>query len=647
MKLQVVSYRGATITSSTLSAWLPVSAPPAAQTQVIEINRSGKYPAYAGKSFQSWTFPVQFGMTGTLPAQQVDSLRQMFDLENQTPGTLVFQDAADSNKQYYVMAVPVSMPSWEYRFAQVNMNASDPTWRSMDTYAGTITAAGSVASGTLTVGGNLYTRPTISITPSSAGTVGYAYREYVTVINQAPVPFQNLPYDLGGTAGYDTATLVSAGKMQATCADLRVMVDGVETDYWLDAPNSSTTHVWCNLSLPGGTTCALGTAITSGGTVTTLGVRVDATNSRAFDVFPSSGIVRIDSEEFAYTGKSKTKTSYTLTGVTRSVRDTSAGNHSANATIYQVAHDIQFLYGNPSASAISADDARKPIIELTSTNAAWTFANFQSADKLRSGGWTSAIVTSASQTAADLTQRSDTYTATQETDADPASVMGMTARAYQKKATWAAESCTLAWSIYHPAGITQVAASGSKYRNATSWPSTAALQKSTTGATWTNVVNQTTPGTVSTWTAWTFSGTSLGGTVNYIRFAFAGAIAASANARASFEISDVTLTMPASRVPVVYRNSEQTNYTLTARITNVTTGAYIDLNYGMATGNTITIDTENRTATYNDINAIGGVSPSRVDEWLKLVPGANEIAWTTEATDGTASLVFSWRERKA
>ena len=85
--------------------------------------------------------------------------------------------------------------------------------------------------------------------------------------------------------------------MQADGDDLRVWVNGIEVDRWLQDIDTATTQVWVNLDWQPLEEGSLATAVAATGAITTLDLNEDISG------FPSNGVLIVGSEAFVYTGK--------------------------------------------------------------------------------------------------------------------------------------------------------------------------------------------------------------------------------------------------------------------------------------------------------------------------------------------------------
>jgi hypothetical protein len=479
-------------------------------------------------------------------------------------------------------------------------------------------------------------------------TSGIAYidgatKEQISYTGKTATDLTGVTRGINGTsaAAHADDVWIYSSLIQADGDDIRVVVDGVEAPRWLSGMNTAATKVWTNINLNPLKTATIKTAIANTGAVGTidlyLGSRADISIAIVFlaGIRSTGGIVKIDNELFTYTGIDQAKR--TLTGVIRASKGTSMAAHTTQTTITFIEHDIWLMYGNPSAGAPDQDETKKPIIDLAaSTNDSWVYADFWDTGGIRAGCWKPAVVKT-------LGRWSGCYGGISATYTDLATVLGMHIAAYEAGGKWKAETATLEWSLYHPAGITQVSSDGSYYRSNLNWPLTASslLRGNSNGSNWVAQWTIASPISMKSWPAWTKNGEALGATYNNIKFSFSGSTGANAYEEANFEVANVTLTLDSTKRPAVTALAEQPNYWMDCKITNTTTGEWLSIAYLMNLNSVITIDCENKTAYYDDNSVILGAlqfSTPRLD-WLNLSPGANVLQYDDVGTVAVTSVV--------
>jgi len=319
------------------------------KTSIKTVRRAGAFPVYAGKEFPPHSFTVNIQCKGTFNSQ-VETLMDWFDVTDETPYNFVVQDVANGSTQYQVPAVPVQFNPSNTRVdnqgnVSVTMSvAGDPVWKAVTQSAGTWSITSSGGTYDVTISGNAESYPVFEVTPTSAPTNTYLYRRYVTVYPNSANEWVDRDLDVTG-GGWDTATLVSGGKMQADGDDLRVKVNGTQVARWLNGIDGASTQVWVNLTMPPAANSTLLTGIAAG-TPSTIDVELTPSNRRALRSMPKRGIVLINSEQFTYDDKTISPDVLSLTVNERAVRGTSAGTHSQGDTIRWIPYNIVVMYGN-------------------------------------------------------------------------------------------------------------------------------------------------------------------------------------------------------------------------------------------------------------------------------------------------------------
>ena len=443
-------------------------------------------------------------------------------------------------------------------------------------------------------------------------------------------------------AAHAGAAQIDQSYIQADGDDIRVFLNGVETNRWFQDMNTANTKVWTTLNFQPGIFVTLDTALADSGAVGTITIKATKTNKTALKKFPPSGQVLIQSELFTYTGVNTTD--YKLTGCTRAAKGTAMAAHVTLTPIYWIEHEIYIYYGNQTAEAPETDDTRKPIFDLTSTNVSHIYTSFWDEAGLRPGSWKPSIVKTANTK--DLDHKSDYYTGNNLAIADPATEMGSVIYAWKSGAVWKPENAIIEWNIYSPATFTEITASGEKYRAVTSWPDAAKFQKSINGKTWTTVWTEATPAAAAGWTALTaHSAVSIGSGYPYIKFLFSGSIGATANNYVGLEIEAATLTLATANVPQGTFNAQESIYFIDAVITNNTSGEWIKVTTSLALNTVLTVDCENKKAYTADNTPVSKIEWSSVrKDWLNLAVGSNTLLFTDVGTAGV-TFVTNFRDR--
>ena len=661
MNLIPLSYNGGTINGGTLHAWFPrdgmsIYSLPDASPQMVD-RGMGNYPKYTGKDLGSRSFTVSIAQqtpTQTGYREMIEDLKQVFDPQDQTARAFVMTDSANSDKQWQLNAVVTGTSEVAYPLFVVNLTADDPRMESVITYSGTATLTASGQGGTVTVGGNAKTQPTITLKPTSNKAGGYTYKRPILTYNTLNVALPGYPVNITAN-GWSTSALVAGGTVQADGDDVRVVVNGAEVPRWFGGGgmNSATTGVWIVLDYTPAVTLTLGGTIAATGAITEMTFANTTANATALAKIPAAGEVLIGTERFVYTGKDEKLKK--ITGVTRAAKGSAEGAHAAAAVVRWIEFDIWLMYGNASATAPEQEDTRKPIFNMTtSTNASWDYDDFAAGDSNyyslpngnRAGSWKPTVLSAYGPESQIFTGGGTASGYGYASMADPTSAMGMMVQSYVRSGRYQAETAKLEWRWSNPAGGSVVITAGEKYRCGSSYPAISALQYSNDGVTWTSKWNEAKPTTAGTITALTNNGTAtLGASYKNLRYVLYGSVVAGSASWGWMNITDVTVSL-GTTVPSVTLGAEAANYYMDATITNSASGDYITLKLIMALNQTLTIDCDAHTVTLSDgTNALAalGLSSVRV-EWLDLSPSANVLTFTDTGT-AAVTMTVSWKDK--
>jgi hypothetical protein len=113
------------------------------------------------------------------------------------------------------------------------------------------------------------------------------------------------------------------------------------------------------------------------------------------------------------------------------------------------------------------------------------------------------------------------------------------------------------------------------------------------------------------------------------------------------EAGTVTVYLNTSEVPTVMGCGEVGNYSLEATLTNTTTGEAITISFVMDLNETLTVDVDEDTVTYDKDGSSQrqAVEPDSVrDRWLRLAPGANTLQFDDTGTVAV-TLTTTFRKR--
>lgn len=677
MQLVLYSWNGHLINDTTnFNAYIPVGQRPKLKSNPTFVTRANAFAFLSGSVLPGHDITITVMCRGDLNVGR-DTIDSWFNVADQTPRQLIAQDPTNSNKQWYVTAIPQNVSISKIGIIDVTLALSDPIWRpvvsSTDTWNVTASGQTHVVPSVL---GTLNAKPVITLTPTSSRTGQFAYKVWCPIHNQTNEVFQFYPYDVT-QGGLNTSALVTGGKMQSSGNDFIVQVDGAIIDRWLDAMNTTSTKCWINLSLSSKQQATLGTTISNVGGVSTIQLVVqDTSYNFLFNIQNANNkVVLIDSEAFTFTDVDLVN--YQLTGCVRAQKGTTAATHTASATeaVNWIEHDVWVLYGNSTYPGPQVNTTKQPLIDLhNSTNSSWVWSQFRDAQYSRPGEWRPTTPTT-------LGGQSGTFTANQNTNANPATEMGCALRDFQTQNVWKAETATIQWAFTSPAGITNVSVSGSKMSTGTYWPTLAGLQygqfivvtqtfqqEQTIGgkkhpgrARWATVTTTTTvntlvtlwnegvPATPNVWSTFSHAGVALPSSQHQIQVILSGSIPADTSGAAYIQFDTVTCTLDTTGTPSGTYNAEQSTYYINCQILNQTTGDSIFLAYpiGLSPSNVV-IDCEQKLVTASDgANAIQGFSTSSVrPSWLDFLPGtnANTLQFIDVGT-GNVTIGLSWKDK--
>ncbi len=508
------------------------------ELEIHSVPRHGAHPFIGGVTRQG----VELMMEVEALAGSVDTLRAWFDNEDATPKVLVVTDEGGTNARYLKMLcarfIPTNTP-YIYlvtlrSHGDVRLRSVTPTSQHWDVTASGATVA--VSNGTVGVNDEAY--PVITLTPRAYATGANSYRRFITVRWRASSAASRYPVDIVN-GGLDTRT-GSTHFASATGDDIRVIVDGVEANYWLHNINTATTKVWVNLDWQAGQAGTLGYMASEG-----IYVNEDITN------FPATGLLEIGSELFAYTGKDTALRMFT--GVTRGVRGTTATPHLAGTAVYWIQHEIWIEYGSGSMAAPAIDNSRKPIFSISSSsNTSWDYDEFDEDGAERSGAWAFTNLRSMAR-----------YGGNQAAAASPYVELGISDDCAELGSKTAIEGY---WSLFNPCGVVSANFQNGEYYYARNDWTTIRVRSSASGASWTT--SYTVPIAVKdTWTAWSQNVTLMSG-AQFVQLHAAGY--AKTLKRTRVEAADVTLALDSTYTPTVTIGGELTSYRLQGTITNTT-----------------------------------------------------------------------------
>ena len=491
---------------------------------------------------------------------------------------------------------------------------------------------------------------TVTGTLPSAGS-GYVDTEQIKWTGKTGTTSGNLTGVTRGIGGTTAAThadnaVIKLSYMQANCADLRIFLNGKETNRWIANPNNASTLVWFNLTIDQGYSLTLKTAIASSGDISYIEFAVTPDSLNALTAMPAEGILVHGTEWIKYKGKDLAK--YRLSVTARGMMGTTLQAHAAADVFRYMQHVIAVCYGNTASVAPSTLDTTydytKPVFLLaSSSNSSWVYdatsAFYDSMQTGRTGGFSPIILRR-------LGLLSSTYPVKQNAKTgDPA--LGMLIATYMQGGKWNSEQASLGWQFYRACGIDTTTFTGQKYRTGADWPLVASLQNSADGKTYLSVWTEATPGSITTWTALaSHSGVAMS-SERWMRFLFEGGVAAANQMYAMLEILTGTINFVSANLPTGTLGSQQLSRQLDLVLSNAANSDAFETNVPMLLGMTLAIDGEEKTVLYNQINAhevILSNDESR-DRLIRLVKGDNIL--TVSAVDvGTLAANLSWYRRR-
>jgi hypothetical protein len=554
-----------------------------------------------------------------------------------TTGVLVV--TLDNGVDYQLTATVTSMvPNDDQTLYTAVLQSGPAAWQAVSAETDSWSPTGSGGTKGITVSGTVMTRLSLNITPTSV-TSGWLYQQLYQLVNPPAIKYGSRPWCIT----LNTATLVSAGYMLASGYDLRIIVNDVEVPRWIPNPNNAATNVWFNLNFDPGYSLTLLTPVSSGGGVTALVFQPTANNKAALTAMPAAGILYHGTEWFKYSGKNVAL--YTVSVTARGVLGTTQQAHAAGDTFKHIQNVIYILYGNSSATDPAATnshyDDNKPLFDLTnSSNSSWVYSattGFQDpTNTSRPGSWKPSLTKKGDQ--------STTYLFTQNGGSGNL-VAGMLEACWILSGRLQNETATIAWQMDCPGGIASITSTGSKRATTTSWPALAALQKSANGASWSQVWNESIPGTLNSWTAISHTGDTIG--TNSLRFLISGSLKAVTGAEADLEIGTATVTFTSGNLPVGSLLGQVNQIHLNIALQNQTTGDTITLIYPMILNRTLVVDGENYLLSCDGVNVHGALTPDDGgrDVWIRLAPGANTLA-AVLTNQGNLTIALSWLPRQ-
>lgn len=441
-----------------------------------------------------------------------------------------------------------------------------------------------------------------------------------------------------GVSGTTAAThadnvVMYLSKVQADGHDLLVWRNGHFIDRWLYNINAATTQCWENVNLAPRTEGTTLGNVAASGAISSITFTKTKANLRFLQKLKqaSNRIILIDNEAFLYTAANINLVTYTITSPTRAQKGTAEAAHVAPKTVRHIESDEWVLYGDSTLSAPDVDDDNKPIFSLASLNTSWVFANYFDEDNSRPGAWKGEVLASRTGLSYVFTDDSNTFDS-------PSTKLGLAligSADFQVQN----ETGTLAWSLTHPAGITDVTFSGDKYRSG-SWPAIVGLQYLQDNTAWFTADNQAQPVSAYTWESFGPTTIALGGTYNTIRFAIDGLLSSVIGEMALIQFDTVTAAIASGSLPAVSIGAEAACNFFDFTLTNNTTGEYIKCQVPCGVNETLTIDCETKEAYLSDGQRVAVTTSTDRTEWLDMRPGANTFQFDDVGTVAITAHIY-------
>lgn len=512
---------------------------------------------------------------------------------------------------------------------------TEPTW----------TVTGTSETLAIDVEGDDETYLSVDLTTVAGPAAGYLYQNLYRLPNTPGIVHGLIPWCIT----LNTATLVSGGKMQADCDDLRIvdLRTGQELKRWISGANTTSTKVWVILDLAKGFSLALKTNVAGAGTISTLEFAVNDNVKAAIAEMPSAGIVYHGNEWFAYSAKDAV--ACTLTISSRGAFGTTVEAHTAGDAFLYIQYPLVMRYGNASVSAPSTNDSHydddKPLFSLSSSsNTSWVWT---ASDKFydpdhpnRLPQWTQRLWGAG--------PLSEVYYIKQDAaSGDPA--FGLKVASYPNASNvWQPVNPIISVQLYRAAGITSLSMTGESYRSNANWPMYSRLDAGYYGFADYTLWSESKPGSAASWSTWTHNGATVTGNVRSIWFLIAYAYPAGENAYASFEMLTCTAGFNSSNIPTGALIGEVGNYPLALTITNTTNGDAVSLDFTMLIGPTFSINGETSEISYDGVNAYGAVTPNDLARSIpiRLNGGETNTIQISGADLGTLEADLHWYRRR-
>src|SRR3990167_7584041 len=356
----------------------------------ISVDRIGRFPSHNRVQPEGKTFPLNFVIKVCDSQQQFEAITKILDPELGIQ-TLRLEDL--KQQRYRLQCIPQQAVLEERsdRPLTIPLWAPEPFLEDdeLTISADTLDAITNPATFTLRNNGTAEALPVIYLTPRQikTNTQRYTKTREITYANISEFsltgPGSNT-WLLRIISGWDTATLVGLGQMQADGDDIAVFVDDVQVPperVRLVAMNTASTAVWIEIADAPAQNSTLKTAIAAGTTTFTFRDEEHGFKVGDYLVWLNNAAAYEQARVNSVDGADVT--------VTRSVRNTTAGAASISATIYRSGHHIQLAWNWSAAPTRPTDPDPPPINLATNSNLLWEWiaAPLWPDNNRRPGGW--------------------------------------------------------------------------------------------------------------------------------------------------------------------------------------------------------------------------------------------------------------------
>lgn len=631
----------------------------------------------------------------------IEQLSEWFNPRGNEAKQLVIEDSPGGTNDRYWEVLPVSMDpipntgrlQWRIRVLVDGTNDMDGRLTGVTQNSTTWDVSATGDQQVVNNTGEDEGYPLLEIRPDlQKSSDGWTYRQFIPVIwNGDNATIGPYPIDIMA-ASWDTAALISGGKVRSDGQDVRVDVNGVTVDFWRGNWNTTTSRLWVNLQWPRGQYKAnvLGNTGTGANEFWSFDTIKTIYPGGGYygPIWPAEGYALIDSEIVHYqnslaSGGDSTQTNGIYVDK-RGLFGTTAAVHTSGATIYLIHNEIFVYYGNPASTADQVGDYYKPVFNIdTSTNGSHVYANMRNqVEAPPIGGGTSDSTVFPTPTYRPrlsdwLWKRYSGYPRDYTGDQDgastnPAQELGIHVYDPDDETYPASLGSVISawWQLYSPYGITNA-----NFTNGHRWifdhtltnvgQFGAFIMTNTRNVPYANTIEYTIPAPTAsqTWQTWTqnlaFSQKSLNGDPlrypTYLRFyawGYNGSVSIMNGVAANFkvEFSDVTITHDSTYLPTfpIQGSEEAAAYRLDCSIINTTTGEQIYLKWLGKIGETVIVDCKQKTVVDQETGAnvlaglaLGGATRR---DWLTLQPGNNTLQYD-EANCQDLRILVKWNNR--